>query len=179
MGWDMSNILVNLSTAGGGTDPELANRVSALEETVGDETSGVVKDVDDLQTSVSGLTTTVSNNSLYSETPTICGKWGTEDLYRVMYSVSGVTLNGSYSKDLQLAAGAVVRGWYGWMTEGNNRKPLNYYGSSSDFLSTRIESGIFKVSNSNSHINVSYDLIVEYTVTPPETETRSKKKGGK
>ena len=53
MGWDMSNILVNLSSnGGGGGDSELSSRVTALETTVGDASSGLVKDVDDLETTV-------------------------------------------------------------------------------------------------------------------------------
>lgn len=63
MGWDMSNILVNLSSnggGGGGSDPELASRVTALETTVGDASGGLVKDVDDLETETDALDTRVT-----------------------------------------------------------------------------------------------------------------------
>ena len=59
MGWNVSNILVNEAIAnkkgGGGSDPALASRVTALETTVGDASSGLVKDVDDLETETGSL----------------------------------------------------------------------------------------------------------------------------
>lgn len=60
MGWNVSNILVNEAIAnkksgGGGSDPTLAGRVTALESTVGDASSGLVKDVNDLETETGSL----------------------------------------------------------------------------------------------------------------------------
>lgn len=55
MAWNISNILVNESIAvkkaGGGGAADLSERVTALETTVGDESSGLVKAVDDLEES--------------------------------------------------------------------------------------------------------------------------------
>ena len=58
MSWNMSNILVNQATAikkGGGGSGDLDTRVTALETTVGDDDSGLVKDVDDLDDRVTAL----------------------------------------------------------------------------------------------------------------------------
>lgn len=59
MGWNISNILVNEAIAnkkaGGGGGSDLSERVTALEETVGDESSGLVEDVDDLDDRVTAL----------------------------------------------------------------------------------------------------------------------------
>ena len=65
MGWNISNILVNEAIAnkksgGGGSDPTIAGRVTALETTVGDSSSGLVKDVDDLETTTDNLDTRVT-----------------------------------------------------------------------------------------------------------------------
>ena len=79
MAWNISNILVNEAIANkkSGSGSDLTSRVTALEETVGDESSGLVKDVSDLETTVSTL-----DPNHYSTEEIKVGKWGTQDLYR-------------------------------------------------------------------------------------------------
>lgn len=65
MAWNIPNILVNEAIAvkkagGGGGGSDLSERVTALETTVGDESSGLVKDVDELETASSSLDTRVT-----------------------------------------------------------------------------------------------------------------------
>ena len=76
--------ITDLQLSGGGGDPTLPGRVSALETVVGDSTSGLVKDVDDLETvvgdSTSGLVKDVdelkgATATIYSTTEKIIGEW--------------------------------------------------------------------------------------------------------
>lgn len=108
MGWNISNILVNEAIAnkkaGGGGGSDLSERVSALETTVGDESSGLVKDVDDLETvvgnsegglvkNVADLETAVGNGIIYAQTATKVGKVGTDDLYTKIIPVAAFPNN--------------------------------------------------------------------------------------
>ena len=59
----------------GGEMADLETRVSALENTVGDETSGLVKDVDDLQDAVSGKLVQVGFGHTETYTPAESESW--------------------------------------------------------------------------------------------------------
>ena len=159
MAWNISNILVNESIAvkkaGGGGGSDLSERVTAWETTVGDETSGLVKAVDDLEASeVSNLddltdveiTEPTSGQILkydgtkwingtggsggsgieIAETETKIGTFGSADLYCKSFPITSITNTGT----LELAgipAGSTIIGTWGGITESGTFKPLPYY----------------------------------------------------
>lgn len=59
----------------GGEMADLENRVAALETTVGDETGGLVKDVDDLQDAVSGKLVQIGGGHTETYTPSESETW--------------------------------------------------------------------------------------------------------
>ena len=71
--WSMT---INASDAGTSGDiSALAARVSALEDTVGDEDSGLVKDVDDLQTITSGKLVQIGLGHTETYAPAVSETW--------------------------------------------------------------------------------------------------------
>lgn len=123
MGFIPENVIVNLkkeiAASGGAAVEELTTRVQTLETTVGDETGGLVKDVDDLETVVgdsssglvkdvddletvvgdseSGLVKSIADMGLYSGTEAIVGTWGTVPLYRKIVNMGTITAGSSKS----------------------------------------------------------------------------------
>ena len=67
--------LVPNAFTSGGDDSGLATRVAALEETVGDETAGLVKDVDDLQLLTSGKLVQIGLGHTETYTPAESETW--------------------------------------------------------------------------------------------------------
>lgn len=179
MAWNISNILVNEAIANkkAGSGSDLTSRVTALEETVGDESSGLVKDVDDLETSVSGLSTTVSqlDPNHYSSDEIKIGKWGTEDLFRKEF-----TGNMPSNTDIDVSTGL------------SNITIRHMWGTSEDDIgfgtlpfATAHPRGFYYKKDTNA-INIytteattgTYSIILEYTKNPaPEPENNTRKRG--
>ena len=179
MAWNISNILVNEAIANkkAGSGSDLTSRVTALEETVGDESSGLVKDVSDLETTVETL-----DANVYSANEVKIGKWDNSDLYRKKYTIAALGNNTTVTIDLDIS-NVTFKKLYGITTgiiSGNSYSfPLPYAGSAS---TNSIE---ISIDNTQSKINIaspldltafSAELIVEYTKNPaPESNSRKKK----
>lgn len=198
MGWDMSNILVNLSSnGGGGGDSGLASRVTALETTVGDASSGLVKDVDDLETTVgdasSGLVKDVDglkangfNN--YQTSAQIIGKWGNDELWRYYFEVDDITLSSSTIFSTAMVANGVLLRYEAYYIFSNGDVySLPFYASGSKYAAASIVKvdGIYNFkcdgASSTFFTGGKLRLILDY-IKPitPENDTRTKKtKGGK
>ena len=183
MAWNISNILVNEAIANkkAGSGSDLTSRVTALEETVGDESSGLVKDVDDLETTVgdetgglvkgvSDLEATVSGlfPLVFSTTATKIGKWGNDDLYCVVVdggSMTGATLDIDYT----LPAGATMRGVFGYGATQTAFIPLTFYNVTSEQYSIALyydsEHSKIKVVSGASQSGTSITCVVMYSVT--------------
>lgn len=172
MGWNVSNILVNEAIAnkkGGGSDPVLASRVTALETTVGDDTSGLVKDVDDLQSAMTGVYPLI-----ISATPTKIGKWGNDDLYAVY--VDGGTVSGT-TKDIPYSfpSGATIRGLNGALNYSGSYFPLSFFNTDINYSIGLYYDGnnsVIKFASKASQ-GGTLDLIVLYSVAA------NNRKGGK
>lgn len=177
MAWDMSNILVNLSTANAGADAGLSTRVSALETTVGDETGGLVKDVDDLETTVATL-----DANVYSSEEIKIGKWGTDDLYRKIVSIGELPNNTTKSVDT-LLTNVTVRKYdiYASNATTTNIIKLPYPGYNNvntievDFLQN---TGIITIETHSDKSAYTAYAIIEYTKNS-EQANNTRKKGGK
>ena len=152
-----TNVEEALKNSGGSS--ELEARVGALEETVGDETGGLVKDVNDLETEVSSF-----DPNVYSTTETKIGKWGNEDLYRKC--LFGVQLPNKTSRVYDFSLSNVtVRRAYGMAHEpGYDMVIPNAAGNTSNVVE------VFYVSNQGLTVitgtdrsTQTADLILEYT----------------
>lgn len=194
MGYNMSNIIVNLkkeiAEAGGGGSSELDSRVSALEETVGDSSSGLVKDVSDIGTSVGSLEETVGdsesglvkdvsdletsvgalNANVYDTTEVKVGKWGEADLYRKYITIPSLpnSTTGSYATGLS--------------TETVRRMEF-YYDSSSEFGAVWSSLGSVSYNKSTKKVDVSstsdmssYSGVVILEYTKPSNNAKGGKK---
>ena len=78
MGVVQNSIDIQKIIASGG-DPEIAERVAQLETEIGDENSGIIKDIDDLQeanalimTSVSAIKTTADSAKARADQAVLC-----------------------------------------------------------------------------------------------------------
>lgn len=190
MGWNISNILVNEAIANkkaGGGDME--SRVEALETTVGDSSSGLVKDVSDLETTVgdssSGLVKDVSDLTtaieglypdVYSTEETLIGKWGNEDIYRKC--LFGVSLPNNTSQNYDFGLSNVkVRRIYGTVYTTGYSMPLPFVAASSaDSIEMYYtEGGGATVITHHDRSNQTADLIIEYT----KNATNDTRKRGK
>ena len=95
---------------------ELENAVDALETTVGDSESGLVKDVADLETTVgdaeSGLVKDVADledANKYLTSETLVGKWGTSNLYRKYINLGALPNSSTASYNTGLTTETVRR----------------------------------------------------------------------
>lgn len=178
MAWNISNILVNEAIANkkAGSGSDLTSRVTALEETVGDESSGLVKDVDDLETTVgdesSGLVKDVTDLKtgifplVFSTTATKIGKWGTDDLYAVVVdggSMTGATLDIDYT----LPQGATMHGLMGYGVTANAFIPLSFVNTSDSNYSISMyydsTNSKIKIASAASQAGTSITVIVLYS----------------
>lgn len=94
---------------------EVAGDVSTLETTVGDDSSGLVKAVDDLETTVgdasSGLVKDVADlaPNVYSSTEAVVGKWDDVDLYRKKITIGALPNNTLVSYNIGITTETVHR----------------------------------------------------------------------
>ena len=101
---------------------EIAGDVSTLETTIGDDSSGLVKAVDDLETTVgdadSGLVKDVADlgsdiedlaPNVYSSTEAVVGKWDDEDLYRKKITIGALPNNTLASYNIGITTETVHR----------------------------------------------------------------------
>lgn len=177
MAWNISNILVNEAIANkkAGSGSDLTSRVSALEETVGDESGGLVKGVDDLETTVSSL-----DPNIYSTTETKIGKWGASDLYRKVYNIASLGNNTTVTIDLDIDLSKVtVKDVHGIAQSTGYVLPLPFSGGGTNSVEVgidRSQSKIYIITLKNLS-DFSAEIYIEYTKNPaPEQNTR---KGGK
>ncbi len=196
MAWNISNILVNEAIAnkkaGGGGGSDLSERVSALEETVGDSSSGLVKDVDDLETTVgdsSGglvkevgdLATTVSGllPNVYSTTETKIGKWGNDDLYRIEVDCGNLLNNASKLVSSGLT-GITVKKIYGYAEKSDVTLPIPYIAMSNANcveLYYKTSTNEINITTGSDKTAYSAKVILEYTKNAtPENNTRKRGK---
>ena len=178
MAWNMTNILVNgqkaISNAGGGGSSDLTERVSALETTVGDETGGLVKDVDDLETTVSSL-----NPNIYSTTETKIGSYKGKDLYRKVFS--NITLGNNDYIAFDFTDGIPIF-MYGTAhssgTGYDNYYVIPWYNKSDNQSAFPLYSDISKkisIECIGNLTSMTAELVVEYV----KHETNNTRKGGK
>jgi hypothetical protein len=150
----------------------LAEDVGELQTTVGDASSGLVKDVDDLQTTVgdssAGLVKTVGDIGTYSTTETKIGKWGNQDLYRIVIDC-GKGPNSTSKNIASGLSGITVRRLYGYMSDTNIVLPLPFVS-----VSTTSVQLLYSINQAQITINAASDrgnydtfVVLEYTKNPP------------
>lgn len=164
-----------LQTTVGDNDSGLVKDVADIETTVGDNDSGLVKDVADLQTAVGNL-----DANVYSTTETKIGKWGADILYRIVVDVGALPNKTTKQVPHGLTNVSIKRIWgIASLSDGSSNIPLPYVGAGTG--------GAMYVNMSATNTNVvmvadtdrsTYSglVVIEYTkITPPETNSKEKK----
>lgn len=194
MAWNISNILVNEAIANkkAGSGSDLTSRVSALEETVGDESSGLVKDVDDLETTVGddtgGLVKGVADletamtgvyPNVYSTSEIKIGTYKGQDLYRKVFENVALGNNGYIAFDFTDGIPVFMYGHAHSSGSGyDNYYVIPWYNKTDNQSAFPIYSDITKkisIECIGNLTSMTADIVVEY-VKPITSNTRKRGK---